>query len=238
MSRTRKPRKPRTDLFRAGISWWIALTVTLAAAIVIRATNAIDFTDARQTLVVAYVIMWPVYSVVYVWWSIRVYTRLGEDDLRRISSVEVHERRGWAQKLLGQSSASTSISAASVAVLVTVLIAVQPEFRGDVVYLALGLLTVVTSWMLMVFSFAQAYLHLELGREDATHLEFKIAGSPGFDDFLTLATLNSTMASTTPAEATTRRGWRLVRMNVIIAFVFNSVIIAMIVSLLFGGLLG
>jgi uncharacterized membrane protein len=40
-----------------------------------------------------------------------------------------------------------------------------------------------------------------------------------------------------PAEITSRRAWRIVRANVIIAFVFNSVIIAMMVSLVFGGLL-
>ena len=106
------------------------------------------------------------------------------------------------------------------------------------VYLFVALLTVAASWALMVFSFAQAYLHLEFGRNGESHLEFAVPGEPEFDDFLTLATLVSTMSATTPAQATTRPGWKLIRINVILAFVFNSVIIAMIVSLLFSGLLG
>lgn len=235
MNRTRKP---RTDLFRVGVSWLVAFTVMIAVGVVLWATDGIDFSDARQTIVVAYVVMWPVYAVVYVWWSIRAYTRLDEGELRRLSVTELRERRGWAQKVFGQSSANTSLSAASVAVLVTVLIAVQPVFRGEVVYLALGLLTVAASWVLMVFSFAQAYLHLEFGREGVSHLGFRVPETPDFNDFLTLSALISTMAVTTPAEPKTRPGWRLLRLNVLIAFVFNSVIIAMIVSLLFGGLLG
>jgi len=57
---------------------------------------------------------------------------------------------------------------------------------------------------------------------------------PGDD--VTFAVLISTMAATTSADITSRIAWRAVRTNVVIAFVFNSVIIAMMVSLLFGGL--
>ncbi|WP_282856162.1 hypothetical protein [Pseudoclavibacter helvolus] len=48
----------------------------------------------------------------------------------------------------------------------------------------------------------------------------------------------STMAATASAEITSRRGWRVARTNVVLAFSFNSVIVAMMVSVLFGGLAG
>ena len=40
------------------------------------------------------------------------------------------------------------------------------------------------------------------------------------------------------ADVPTRAVWRLVRRNVLVAFAFNSVVVAMVVSLLFGGLAG
>lgn len=55
--------------------------------------------------------------------------------------------------------------------------------------------------------------------------------------YLTLAVLLPTMAATVSAKIRSRKAWTLVRVNVIFAFAFNSVIVAMMVSLLFGGLL-
>ncbi|WP_424465343.1 DUF1345 domain-containing protein [Pseudoclavibacter helvolus] len=65
---------------------------------------------------------------------------------------------------------------------------------------------------------------------------FPFPDAPRFGDYLTLAALMSTMAATVSAEITSRRGWRIARSNVVLAFAFNSVIVAMMVSVLFGGL--
>ncbi len=45
------------------------------------------------------------------------------------------------------------------------------------------------------------------------------------------------MAAAVSATFTSRRAWTLVRVNVLFAFAFDSVIMAMMVSLLLGGLL-
>ncbi|WP_254668911.1 DUF1345 domain-containing protein [Brevibacterium sp. CS2] len=57
-----------------------------------------------------------------------------------------------------------------------------------------------------------------------------------FGDHLTMAFTMSTMASTLGARIRTRTGWRAAREHTALAFVFNTVIVAMTVSLLFGGL--
>jgi len=88
----------------------------------------------------------------------------------------------------------------------------------------------------MVYAFAQAYLYLATEPTDVAHLQFAHAEEPRFGDYVTLAVLVSTMAATVSAQLTSRAAWRLVRVNVVIAFAFNSVIIAMVVSLLFAGL--
>ena len=46
------------------------------------------------------------------------------------------------------------------------------------------------------------------------------------------------MAFAAPAEVTSRQMWRKLRNHVLLAFIFNTVIVAMMVSLLFGGLTG
>ena len=89
----------------------------------------------------------------------------------------------------------------------------------------------------MVFSFAQSYLRLGAGERQGAHFRFLFPDMPRFGDYVDLALMLSSSAATVSAEATSRVAWRVVRANVVIAFVFNSVIIAMMVSLLFGGFL-
>ncbi|WP_241211330.1 hypothetical protein [Brevibacterium aurantiacum] len=52
-----------------------------------------------------------------------------------------------------------------------------------------------------------------------------------FGDYLTFAVLSSTMTAALPGRAITREGWKMVRSNVIVAFVFNSVVVATLVSM-------
>ncbi|WP_291048721.1 DUF1345 domain-containing protein [Herbiconiux sp.] len=232
-------RKPTTAFFRLWFSSLIATLVTLMVQAVLVFVADVDPEDVPRLVVAAYVVAWPVYTALYVGWSIRVYNRLDRDpaSLRSMAVAdEDGEKRTLARNIAGAGSTSVTISAAAVAVIVTVTIAQQPDFRGDPVYIGLALLTVASSWVLMVFSFAQRYLRLGSITEGA-HFRFHFSERPRFTDYLTLAVLLSVMAATTSAEITSRAGWLSVRTNVIIAFVFNSVIIAMMVALIFGALL-
>lgn len=144
-------------------------------------------------------------------------------------------------RILGYGGASNwALFGALIAVVLTVVVAQNPAFRGDWVFILLGLLTVASSWALMVYSFALEYLRLAAVREEhgASAIEVKVDGDPLFTDYLTLVILLSTMSATVSAEIRSRRAWTLVRINILFAFTFNSLIVAMMVSLLFGGLLG
>lgn len=235
----RPARKPSSDHFRAWVSTAVALVGVLAVLAVLVLALGIDISDPTDWGVPVYAFAWQLYTAVYVGWGYRVYSRLDHASLQRVSVAEDRSERRTLPHFLGLTgTTNTTVSAAVVAVIVTVAIAQQPAFRGDPVYVTLALLTVASSWVLMVFSFAQSYLRLGVGADDGTHFRFSFPDRAGFGDYVTFAVLISTMAATTPAEVTSRRAWRLVRTNVVIAFVFNSVIIAMMVSLLFGGLFG
>jgi uncharacterized membrane protein len=230
--------KPKSDRFRDVTSMVVAGGITAIALAIIHFVTDLSYTESDEFLITTYVLVWPLYTALYVGWSSHVYSHLDPESLRQATAEDERSGRQFFARLLGGSGATaTTISAAMLAVFVTVLIAQRPEFRTDVVYVVAALVTVASSWVLLVFSFAQSYLRLGSSGEQPAHLNFSFPETAKFSDYITLAVLVSTMAATVPAEITSRRAWRTVRANVIIAFVFNSVIIAMMVSLVFGGLL-
>ena len=230
--------KPKSDFFRDSTSMVIAGALTFGVVLILRLATDLTYTEPDQILVTIYVLAWPLYTVIYVGWSTHVYSHLDPVSLRQATAEDGRTERRLVPRLLGGSGATAStISAAGLAVIVTVLIAQRPEFRTDGIYVVAALVTVASSWVLLVFSFAQSYLRLGSEGDEQTHLRFHFPETARFGDYLTLAALLSTMAATVPADITSRGAWRLVRTNVVIAFAFNSVIIAMMVSLVFGGLL-
>lgn len=233
------PKTPTSDLVRGWVSSAVASLGALAVLAILIFVVRLDSSDPAQWTVPIYVVAWPLYTAVYVGWGYRVYSHLDHASLRRVAVAEDRDEQRPLPRLLGLTgTTNTTISAAVVAVIVTIAIAQQPAFSGEPAYVALALLTVASSWVLMVFAFAQSYLRLGLRADDDTHFRFQLPDRARFGDYVTFAVLISTMAATTPADVASRPAWRLVRTNVVIAFVFNSVIIAMMVSLLFGGLFG
>lgn len=229
-----------SDLARA--NW----SMTAAAGIGLGATTVIIFTRddaaAREwssVLIVFYLFAWPAFVAVYLLWTHVVYSGQGPRRLDAAARRETQSLRRWWNKVLGYGGASSwTLTGAMAAVLLTIVVAQNPTFRDDGVFIVLGLLSVASSWALMVYSFALEYLRLALAPDDdAIHISLTVEGDPQFTDYLTLAVMLSTMAATVSADIRTRPAWRLVRINVMFAFAFNSVIVAMMVSLLFGGLL-
>lgn len=229
---------PKSDLFRVIISSIVSAVVGAGVVVLLSLSGQVEFTDLTQMFVSGYVIGWPVYTGLYVGWGTLVYSRLNTVLLRRVTAADDRDEHQPLTRFLGLTgTTNTTSSAAVVAVVITVVIAQRPEFRDEPIFALLALLTVASSWILLVFSFAQGYLRLGASQRDDEHFRFHLPDNPRFTDYFTLAALVSTMAATVPADIRSRRAWLLVRANVVIAFVFNSVIIAMMVSLLFGGLL-
>ena len=230
--------KPKSDRFRDTTSMVLAAGATAIVLAILHFATDLAYTEPNEFLITTYVLVWPMYTALYVGWSSYVYSRLDPESLRQATAEDERKERNLFARLIGGNGATaTTISAAMLAVVVTVLIAQRPDFRSDPVYIVAALATVASSWVLLVFSFAQSYLRLGSSTDQPGQLKFSFPEVARFSDYFTLAALVSTMAATVPAEITSRRAWRLVRANVVIAFVFNSVIIAMMVSLLFGGLL-
>jgi uncharacterized membrane protein len=226
----------KTDLFRVCVSSVVSAIAAVLTVLILQATGQSAGDTLTQMGISGYVVGWPVYTAVYVGWGALVYSRLDRAALRRVTAADSEEEHRPLPRLLGLTgTTNTTVSAAIVAVVVTVAIAQRPEFRGNFTYSLMALVTVGSSWILVVFAYAQSYLRL--GTAELAHFRFHFPETPRFSDYFTLALLVSTMAPSVSANPTSRTAWTVVRSNVVVAFVFNSVIIAMMVSLLFGGLL-
>lgn len=234
MSHTR----PSSDFFRVCVSLLTAALLAAVALVVAYLSTGVGYATSSHLLVTAYLVAWPTYAVLYVGWSTLSFARLSPEALTRVAADDDRDERRILPRLLGVTGATnTTISAAVLAVIITISIAQNPDFRSQTIYVVLALLMVASSWVLMVFSFAQSYLRLGVADGARSAISFHFPETPRFADYVTLAVLLSTMAATVSAEITSRQAWRVVRTNVLIAFTFNSVIIAMMVSLLFGGLI-
>lgn len=234
-------RRRQSDLSRVNWSSLISSLIGAGAAalfVVVR-----DHPDARElssVLIVFYVVAWPVFVAVYLTWTHLAYARLGPRALASAAQRETQAlRRPWMQVLGSGGASFWALFGALVAVAVTIVVAQNAAFRGQQLFVLLVLLAVASSWALMVYSFALEYLRLASADGDGEPgIVLAIKGPPRFSDYLTLAILLSTMAATVSATIRSRRAWTLVRINVLFAFTFNTVIVALMVSLLFAGVLG
>ncbi|PPF27998.1 DUF1345 domain-containing protein [Rathayibacter sp. AY1A3] len=248
-------RRPRSDLFRVRVS----LLVTIAVVLLVLATGTPapgdGAVDTTATLVPVSLLGRPLSTALSVGRSAASYSRLDEQALRSAASFsrldeqalrstaeeEARGERRLLSRMLGATGATgttlpAAVPAAVPAIVVTVAIAQRTESRSEPLSIAAALLAVASSWVLMVFSVAQACLRLESRSPRRSQVRSAFEEAPRFSDDATLALLLSTTAATVSAEIRSREGWRLVRANVVIASAFDSVIIAMTVSLLFGGL--
>jgi uncharacterized membrane protein len=215
-------------LIGSGLALWVAAARGDLANI-----HALPF------LVDVYLFMWPSFGVIYLVWTHVAYSTQGPVSLGSRARRESKYQQRWWSSIIGYGGASSwTLTAAIVAIFVTVVIAQNAAYRSDLLYVALGLLCVACSWALMVYSFALQYLRLEANSGNTQHIALDLDEDARFSDYLTLAILLSTMAATVSATIKSRKAWFLVRTNVLFAFTFNSVIVAMVVSLLLGGLVG
>lgn len=195
-------------------------------------------TGLEDAVLHGYATSWISYTVIYLGWTHRVLTRRSTAEIAGYMRAEKRAgKRPWIQYFDYGGAAQWTITGSVMALFVTIYIAQDPVHRSDPLMIMLGVFTVASSWAVMVYAFAQEYLRLVLTGDRGEHMRPSVPRDVRFEDFLTLAVLTSTMAATISADIRSREAWRIVRTNVLLAFVFNTVIVAMVVSFLFSGIL-
>lgn len=231
-----KPLKTATDVTRYSISNLVAMVV--ASVVVIGSGPDLTAVSAlSQVLIQFYLVFWILFAGTYILWTTIVYRSLRGSALAVQIRREVAVQKRWWVRALGfAGSTNFAITAAIFAIFLTVVLAQTEVVRQSPTYLILGLVSVAASWVFMVYSFASGYMHLNVPADAGQHIRFHSEPPEEFDDYLTLSVLVSTMAVALSADIRSKAAWKKVRANVIIGFAFNSLVLAMIVSVVISAL--
>lgn len=137
------------------------------------------------------------------------------------------QREVTRARLLGSGGRDWTLLASSVALVAVVGINARPETRTDAWAVGTSLVLVAVAWSGVVVGSPIAYL-----REHVEHpgLELPGGAAPDWSDLVYLAVQVSTTFSTSDVTVTSRRMRRLVTTHGLVAFVFNTVIVAVLVS--------
>ena len=223
------------DTFRSLLSTAAALLLTAGGVTILALTGAAtpaDLLGSAAHLLSVLCVFWTLFAVIYLSWTHVQFARCPRGELRRIADVQHHRRPSGAELLLGFGSTGTgTVSAALVALigaLGSAVIGIGPHDVGRVVIV---LLTVASSWATMVYAFALRYLRLDAAGE---RISFDIDEEPGFEDFLSMSVLVSSVGALSAGTPRTGTALRAVRAHTLFAFVFNAFLVAMTVSLVVG----
>lgn len=231
-------RRPRThprlasDIFRTLLT--LALLM-LAAPLIGLVSLFVSRPGAGRfdtpTLLSSYLLCFVFYFAVYqllTWWG---FGRADADELvrwaRATTPRSASERR--LQAWTGSGVRSWAVTAALLALVAVVVVLVVPALREDPLVLASSLLVVVTSWSMVVYAFAVAYLRLDA---ESGGLDFPGGDRPVWSDYVYLAVQVNATFSSSDVDASTPAARRLVTTHTLLAFVFNTIIVALLVSAL------
>lgn len=229
------PRRPW--LLSDGARYLLTVVISTVAAAgygVLVQTIRPDSIGSLAFIVSVYFGTWSVYALVYsglTWAVLRtadgasLAAWLTEDRSRR-------RRRRRVEQLAGSGGPLGALSFCAVATGAVVWAAVLPQLRDDPVVIGLAVLVVAATWLLIATVFAVHY-----ARED-THLGglgfsgTEQDGRPRLSDYLYLSVQVSTAYNGADVTATRQHMRRTITAHAVVAFVFNTVLIALLVSLM------
>lgn len=212
-----------------------AVTAVLAAAYgsVVTALEPGSLRSLRF-IVSVYFGAWSVYSLLYTGLTWAVLHRADGFQLVRwlTEDRQGRRRRQRAEWLAGSGGPYGAVSFCAAAIGAVGVASVLPQLRGDPLVIVLAVLVVASSWLLILVVYTVHY-----AREN-THrggLEFRGAdddGPPRLADYLYHSVQVGTAYNGADVTATSRAMRRTVTGHAVVAFVYNTVLIALLVSLL------
>jgi uncharacterized membrane protein len=224
-----------SDVFRLWAAVLVSPLVALAFQIVVyvaevtglrqlptgqRATVEFDFGDQLIT--------WNSFAVTYLLLGIRAFSKVGRAELvRRILATPLPASRVKRWLFAGGGGTRFPMLISLVA-FSTVATAVVNQDDLTALVLGLALASVASSWAVLTFSFAVYYARKDI---EEPGLEFGGSDEPAFSDYIYLAIGCSTTFGTTDTIITSRSMRRAISIHSLIAFVLNTVVVAVLLSI-------
>lgn len=224
--------KGRTRLRRPGWlfsdSWRVGIAMSAATVTIVGLVRTLEDGDQRGFWL-STLIGWVVFAVLHAAMVMAAYAGLG----RRFTGAMLagrRSRRRWSL-LWGtgeRKPTSWALQVALCALIGVALLAFVPGMR-DPLLLVIGSGLVAVTWIDVLVVYAIAY-----ARANVRHggVDFPGEQPRSLSDYVYLSAAVQSTFGTTDASITTRRMRRLVTSHALLAFVFNTFIVAMLVSLI------
>jgi uncharacterized membrane protein len=178
---------------------------------------------------------WDAFTICFLFLTLRLMLRATPEIMRRFARQE-DEGRAVILSLI--------TIAACISVVAIILILQDEGQENSLLFLHLGLaiITIVSSWLLVHTIFAQHYAHIYYQAErtlaecKADGLDFPGEIEPDYWDFLYFSFVIGMTSQVSDISVTSREMRRLSLLHGILAFFFNTTIVAMMINIVAGSL--
>lgn len=224
----------RNDIVRNYAAFGVSALVVLVGVGIALATGRLnlrgptDVAGITTQAITIYLVFWVVNCFAQVTLTHLVCTRLSEEALRDEARRVREGLRPWERWLGAMGPVGASSLTSMVAVVFALLLARLQRVSDSASLVLLGTAAVVAAWVIVVQSFAVEYHRMWLVGDP---MQFEHDERPQFDDFLTTSVHIATML-TCDVRFGGRRARRIVRAQSVLALLFNTVVLAMVVTII------
>ncbi|GGD30653.1 hypothetical protein GCM10010915_08690 [Microbacterium faecale] len=219
------PRAPRWLASPSRRNWLATFASMLPLAAFIWVIVSDPAQRAEEWSLPVVMVFWGTFALVHS--GLTVAALWGLEGARLHRSIVLVKRRDFG---MTSSARALAVQTPLVVLVIVAVIVLTPAFRGDRYLVALTLAFVVIAWINTALLFAENYI-----AQGSRGLAFPGEGRIGFADYVYFSLAVQMTFGTSDVSITDRATRRNVTIHATTAFAFNTIIIAMIVSLLVTG---
>jgi uncharacterized membrane protein len=229
---TERTQTGRAPYLASDISRGIVAIVPAFVVAVLFPLVAPGLVEAVDAPIASTLLGWVAYGVAVVILTWVAFGRASAGELaRRLAATEPSER--LLARILwiafGGGAVLWAVSGSAIAVIAVVYLALHPSGDRSTVFAWAAVLAIASSWALTANAFAVRYARENVRRGGA---EFPGPAAPEFSDYVYLAIQLGTTFAGSDVQFTTKRMRRTAAVHSVLSFAFNSVIVALLVSVL------
>jgi uncharacterized membrane protein len=218
-----------SDVVRGTTAMGPALLVTFLVEVLLILTTDMTLLQLYATVILLF---WTLYAVSVVLLTWRTFGSLSPDELTRHLAATAPPTSRWRRMVwstLGGGAVSWALTGSVIATIAVVYLALNPDVASSPFVTWTAVAAIAASWAVTTTAYA-----VRIARENTARggAEFPGDEAPAFTEYLYLAVQIGTTFSSSDVDITTSRMRRVVTGNSIISFAFNTVIVALLVSVL------
>ncbi|WP_159501606.1 DUF1345 domain-containing protein [Microbacterium sp. 18062] len=227
-------RVPRfaSDVVRLGLATTAGtVTAFITAVVILIARDGVVRVDMGITCIFAFS---AASSIAYLVHTLRVFGRLDGDRLRVVLNGSTPRGRfGRLGAIVSGTGPTIAVQWSMIAIAAVLVFTLWPGLLKEPVTVWFSILVVGASWTVTIVAYAVHYARLDAALGG---LDFPDSDTPRvFADYVYLAVQVQTTFSTSDVSLETTTARRLVTGHTLVSFAFNTVIIAMLITVLFLG---